>query len=101
MSEQQPQIGNTENRVGQLTAANAKTDKELAPISPTGSPLIPPKAVPWLALLVGAAGVVAALPTMGMSLPPTVVAIATAVVALGAVLGIASPGARKRPHEDP
>lgn len=91
-----PQIGNTPNRVGQLTVANAKTDKELASISPNGSPLIPPKAVPWLALLVGVAGVTASLPTMGLSLPPAVVAIATAIVALGTVLGIASPGARKK-----
>lgn len=86
-------------RLGQVSVANAETDKQLAPVSPTGTPWIPPGFIPWLALVVAVAGSVLALPTMvaGLVLPPALVAICTLVVTLGTVLGIASPGARRPP----
>lgn len=74
-----------------LTIANAETDKQTAPISPTGAPVLSPKFVPWLALAVG----VAALLPMVPGLPPVVATVCGVVVALGAALGIASPGVRK------
>lgn len=61
-------------------------------VSPTGLPAIPPKAVPWLVGIWGAAYVVA------KSLPPHTVAaiIAQNVLEIGALLGLASPGWRKQ-----
>jgi hypothetical protein len=59
--------------------------------SPTGVPVIPPKVVPWLAALVGVAGVAMQfLPahTIGFKL-------AAGIVSLGGLVGIASPGIRK------
>jgi hypothetical protein len=63
----------------------------LGPPSPTGTPLIPPFVVPWLVGLVGMAG------TAVQVLPINTVAfkIANAVLAFGALIGIASPGMRK------
>lgn len=84
-----------DNRIDNTTVANAETNARLAPVSPTGTPLIPPKAVPWLTLVAGLAGILAALPAFGVALPPVVVGISTAVVAILAGLGIASPGLRK------
>lgn len=70
-----------ENRIERVSAA----------ISPTGAPMLPAKAVPWLVALVGVAGVAAQV------LPEHTVAhkIALAVMGFGALLGIASPGWRK------
>lgn len=63
--------------------------------SPTGKPLISPKAVPWLALLVAAASAVA----LGQPdlIPDTSIdqTVAQIIVSLGAVFGILSPGMRK------
>lgn len=61
--------------------------------SPTGKPLIPPAVVPWLALL----GVVAEV--VSYAVPPHTVAaqVAAKVVSVMALLGLASPGWRRRP----
>lgn len=59
--------------------------------SPTGLPYIPPKVVPWVAAAIAAAGIATQfLPahTIGFK-------VAAGIVALGGVLGIVSPGARK------
>jgi hypothetical protein len=62
------------------------------PVSPTGAPLIPPAYVPYAAAAVAGAAVV-----QQVAEPGSVVAvIASVVLAVGAVLGIASPGLRKR-----
>jgi hypothetical protein len=60
--------------------------------SPTGTPLLPPKAVPWVALLVGLAATGAAI------FPADSVAgkVCTVLVGLGGVLGVASPGLRRK-----
>jgi hypothetical protein len=60
--------------------------------SPTGVPVIPPAAVPWLTSVVGIAGILAA------SLPEHTVGarVAQLVFALGAALGLASPGLRRK-----
>lgn len=60
--------------------------------SPTGIPFLPPKAVPWVVFVVGVAGVAAGvLPdhTWGDK-------IAEWIVWGGALIGIASPGLRRR-----
>lgn len=60
--------------------------------SPTGVPVIPPKAVPYLVGLVGLAA------ALSQSLPPEsiVAKIANIVALLGGVFGLASPGLRKK-----
>ena len=66
------------------------------PVSPTGTPLIPPRVFMWLALVVGAA--LAALGAL-VGIYPEVhgFQVALAVVsAVAGVLGIASPGIRKQ-----
>lgn len=73
-----------------LPAPPLNTDSE-AVVSPTGTPIIPPAAVPYIAGVVGIAGVVhEAVPN------PTVQLVTAIILAVGAVLGIASPGWRKQ-----
>jgi len=78
-------------RLERMTAAVKATDEAL---SPTGTPLVPPKAVPWLwaayAVLTG--GGLALLPDGRPMQIGTVVS-----VLLGALLGVASPGLRRQP----
>jgi hypothetical protein len=64
-----------------------------ATVSPTGKPVIPPKVVPWLTGLLGAAGVLVQV------IPSHTVAfkVAAWLVSLGGMLGTLSPGARKQP----
>jgi len=71
----------SENRIENVSAAR----------SPTGTPVLPVWAVPWLVALVGVAGVAANV------LPAHTVAakVALAIVSLGAALGLASPGMRR------
>lgn len=59
-------------------------------VSPTGAPVIPPTAVPWLVGLVGLATVAT------QTLPPHTIAfkVASIVVGLGSIFGLASPGLR-------
>ncbi len=59
--------------------------------SPTGQPVLPVKVVPWLAAVVGAAGI-------GLTLLPSHTLgykICGLVVAFGGLIGIASPGLRR------
>lgn len=75
-------MSDSPNRIGPL----------LSVASPTGSPVLPVPWVPWLTGLVGIAGVVSQLipeHTIGSK-------IAQAIVAIGAVLGLASPGWRTK-----
>ncbi len=71
---------------------STKMDPINAPVpSPTGTPVLSTKFVPWMVGIVGLAGVaLTVLPehTIGYK-------IALGVVALGSLLGIASPGMRK------
>lgn len=60
-------------------------------VSPTGTPVIPPAAVPYIASVVAAAAVV-----HEMVPNPTVQLVTAILTAIGAVLGIASPGLRRR-----
>jgi hypothetical protein len=59
--------------------------------SPTGAPVVPPAIVPWLVGLVGLAAVGA------QTLPPHTLGakVCAGIVALGGVLGLASPGLRR------
>ena len=73
-------------------------ENKVVPINPnpTGTPIIPPKVVPWLTALAVLAGVVASGPAVGLTfIPPAVVGVATALLAVLTALGIASPGLRK------
>lgn len=69
--------------------------------SPTGLALIPQLALKVATVLVIIAGVVVTLPSAGFALPPVVMAIAGAVLALGTALGIASQGVRAAPGTQP
>jgi hypothetical protein len=76
----------------------ANEENKVVPINPnpTGTPIIPPKVVPWLTALAVLAGVVASGPAIGLTfVPPAVVGVATALLAVLTALGIASPGIRK------
>jgi hypothetical protein len=83
----------TENRIESTTVANAETNARTASISPTGTPMLPARLAPWLTLLVAVAALLPLVP----GLPPVVLTVCGLVVALGAALGIASPGARRQP----
>jgi hypothetical protein len=77
-----------------VTVANAEENKRLgsiAPESPTGTPVLPPKWAFVAAIVVGLSSILAIIPGM----PALVVTICGIVVSLGVVLGIASPGVRK------
>jgi hypothetical protein len=63
--------------------------------SPTGVAILPQLLVKGATVLVGAAGLLLTLTTQGIALPPLAVTICTAVVSIGAALGIASQGVRK------
>jgi len=61
------------------------------PVSPTGTPVMPPKYVPYAAATVAAAAVV-----QQVAEPRSTLAVIAAVVlAVGVALGIASPGLRR------
>lgn len=84
------------NRITDPTSvANEATDKQLAPVSPTGTAFMPQVLVRIATVLVLIAGVIVTLPTAGISLPPAVMAAASAVMAIGTVLGISSQGVRR------
>lgn len=76
-----------------------RIDPTAAPaVSPTGAPLIPVKAVPYVVAAITVLGTVGALPTMGISLIPVAICngcLAAAAI-LGALAGVASPGLRKQ-----
>lgn len=66
---------------------------DLSQPSPTGKPIIPPRAVPWLMLAMGiGGGLVATLPehTTGYKVALGV------TIGLGPLLAMASPGLRRR-----
>lgn len=82
----------TTNRIEQTsTATEAKAEANI--LKPAQGAVLPQWLVVTLTLLTIAAGVVVMIPGM----PPTVVAIAGGVTAVGAALGIASPGIRRQP----
>lgn len=70
--------------------------KPEAPVSPTGTPVLPPKAVPYALYAVAVAAAVTMAPDMGIVLfPVAVLSGAKFVVLLGTLFGIASPGQRR------
>jgi len=75
-----------------LEEAIAKTQATRAGASPTGVPTLPPKAVPWLMGLVGVALVAA------RTLPLHTVAaqLASGLVDVAVLFGLASPGWRRK-----
>lgn len=77
--------------------ANQETDKQLAPISPTGQAVL--TLPPWLAVALTILGaLVAAVPSIvaaGVALPAWVTAVAATLGTLLGLLGISSAGARK------
>lgn len=82
------------NRIDPL-APPPKPDAEA---SPTGAPLLPPKYVPHAIAILTALGGIAALPTMGVTLIPVGIchAALVATIVLAPLLGVASPGLRKK-----
>lgn len=66
--------------------------------SPTGTPVLPPRLVPYGVALLGILGGIAALPTLGISLLPVALTqgALVGVLVLGPLLGMASPGLRKK-----
>lgn len=72
---------------------NEAVDRAIAKeASPTGVPVLPPAAVPWLVGLVGLATVAT------QTLPEHTVAfkVASLIVGLGGLFGLASPGLRRK-----
>lgn len=82
-----------DTRINPTTVANAETTAKNSTMqeSPTGTPILPPAWTPWLSVVVAIAGVVSFIP----GVPPAVITICGLIVAVGAALGIASPGSRK------
>lgn len=75
-----------------MVAVNEKTNAEIKPLElpPTGTPVVPPKAAAWFALV---AGIALALTEIS-GLPVVVYTIAKLIVGLAAVFGVVSPGVR-------
>jgi len=93
-----PHVGKTEDI--HLPDVNVTSETavvpSIKPVSATGAPMVPTAWVPWLTVLGVVAAIVSAAPTLGLAfIPPAAVGVATAVVALLAAVGIASPGLRK------
>ena len=64
-------------------------------VSPTGLPVLPPKAVPWLVLAGAVAFVVSGAPDIGVVLPAAVVGVSKLVLGFCSLLGLVSPGMRR------
>lgn len=101
-----PILGDGNRRLSQqpnlepVMSEPANEENKVVPINPnpTGTPVIPPKFVPWLTLVAVLCGVVASGPAIGLTfIPPAVVGVATALLAVLTALGIASPGLRLPP----
>jgi hypothetical protein len=73
---------------------NSANDQEgtSTTVSPTGAPVIPPAVVPWLVGLVGIATVVT------QTVPSNTIGwkVASIIVGLGGMFGLASPGLRRQ-----
>ena len=80
----------SDNRIIPLTPANEKNST--TPTTAAHGAVLPQPVVLVLTILVAVAGVLPMIP----GLPPVVPAIAGVVVAVGAALGIASPGIRRK-----
>lgn len=80
-----------ENRIIQLSVANEK-NSTTPTTGPAAGAVLPQPIVVVLTVLVAVAGVLPMIP----GLPPVVAAVAGVVVAVGAALGIASPGIRRK-----
>ncbi len=67
--------------------------------SPTGTPLVPARFVPYGMALFGILTALASLPTLGIGIIPLAVCngMGVGAVILGILLGVASPGLRKAP----
>jgi hypothetical protein len=68
-------------------------------VSPTGLALVKQAVVKVGTTLVASAVTVLAAKTAGVEVPPTLLAIATLVIAIGSLLGIVSPGLRAAPPQ--
>ena len=93
-----PHLGKTEDThlPDTNTSVPADAATNIVQPSPNGTPMVPTAWVPWLTILGVVAALVSAAPTLKLAfIPPVAVGIATAVVALLASVGIASPGWRK------
>lgn len=89
--DQKQGIYKLKNFGGAYSMADEQTN-EVKDISPTGKPVFPQAVVVILTILAAVAGVLVVVPGM----PPVVVSISTALVAICAALGIASPGIRQK-----
>lgn len=69
---------------------------EAPAVSPTGAPVLPPKAVPYILYVVTIAAGITMAPDAGVAFfPAAVLSGAKFVVLLGTLFGIISPGGRK------
>lgn len=86
-----------ETRIDPTTVASAAENQRLASVtsavSPTGTPLLPPGIAPWATVIVALAALAPLIP----GIPAIVITICSIVVAIGAAVGIASPGLRRAP----
>lgn len=72
-----------------------QTDQTSLPPSPTGTPVLPPKVVPYALYAATIAVAVTMAPDIGIALPVVVLSSAKFVCLLATLFGIASPGQRK------
>lgn len=63
--------------------------------SPTGTPVLPPNVVRYVAPCIAVAAAITMGPEAGIVLPAVVLTVAKLVVLVGTVLGVVSPGWRK------
>lgn len=61
-----------------------------------GSAVLPQWVTVAMTVLVAVAGIVVGLPAMGVAIPSALVSVAGVIVSIGAAIGIASPGVRKK-----
>jgi hypothetical protein len=64
-------------------------------VSPTGAPVLPPKAVPYALYAVTVGVAITMCPDAGIALPAAILSVGKLIVLLGTLFGIASPGQRK------
>lgn len=84
------------NRIERTTVADQQTDAALAPISPTGAPVLTQTLIRVTTGIVAVAALVVglSLPPISLAIPAVVVGICSTIVAIGTVLGISSQGVR-------
>ncbi len=95
VSELAPNRINTADR-GPMTTPAADNNVPVVHQSGLGSAVLPQWVTVAMTVVVAVCGVVVGLPAMGVALPAAVISVCSVIVSIGAAIGIASPGLRKK-----